>query len=568
MLPGTEENARRDALREGVRLAASPGAVRLVAAPDATQAAPDAARTTSEAPAAPAAPAPEGTTAPIAARPATDGSGAPAAAPVVLHESTWLLETPWFYNTRTGAAGTDINAVIDYANLEIDREGLAYFIAMGYSAFGRTPVRDVRMLEPYSRLLRHADGRLEVQQLPDRMAEAIRGPATRPEDAIEAIREQVALIERKASGALIVPASGGLDSTMAAAMIGDRSRARLFTFGTSPDPDQAQEVQRARELARLLGARWERVDIGGFHRYLPDWYRLYGPSMHAHGMYQIDFYRRVAPRVGPDPMVVSGAFGDWPAGIRIDKRLLHAPWRGPQDVLPMFVWDPEHGDVADLAVLPRLELVEEYYERHRELRHDIALRGLETLRMRGVWVSYLLRVPRSVGLAAETPYIDERTVMLMFGIPLELRVGRVWEHRFLDGLGLNLDHVSGDTTNVLNLEGLLREPLPPLDVDLLAEVVKRDRVRWVNRHTSPASVRFERAWRNGQRRGLRRAREAFERAGVRPYTARAYHWYILLWPLQEMLRRRDAAQRGEGQQGEAKRGAGQTRRGGAGEART
>ncbi len=42
-------------------------------------------------------------------------------------------------------------------------------------------------------------------------------------------------------------------------------------------------------------------------------------------------------------------------------------------------------------------------------------------------------------------------------IPPGPNTGRVWEHRFLDGLGLKLDHVSGDTTNVLNLEGLLRE---------------------------------------------------------------------------------------------------------------
>ncbi|MDR1740849.1 MAG: hypothetical protein LBR38_03250 [Synergistaceae bacterium] len=72
----------------------------------------------------------------------------------VLFESDWLGSRPYFYNTKTGVHGDNVNDVIDWGNVEIDLDGLRDYLEFGYSVFGHTMVKNVRVLPPSSQLVR------------------------------------------------------------------------------------------------------------------------------------------------------------------------------------------------------------------------------------------------------------------------------------------------------------------------------------------------------------------------------------------------------------------------------
>ena len=233
----------------------------------------------------------------------------PVARPVgeetVVYESDWLASRPFFYNLRNGRFSHNINEVIDFANVEFDPEGLNDYLDYGYSVFGRTPVRDVRLLRHSSRLLAGASG-LRVVELDD-PAEPWFERQSSVDEVVERTRATINDAVACAEGDVVVPTSGGFDSRLINLLITDRSRVRAFSYGASDRTERSADVVKAAELARRLGLRWEPVPLGSFHRYLDEWDALYGASTHAHGMYQIEFYRSVAERVAPGSMVFSGA---------------------------------------------------------------------------------------------------------------------------------------------------------------------------------------------------------------------------------------------------------------------
>ncbi len=95
----------------------------------------------------------------------------------LVFESDWLASRPFFYNERTGRSGANINEVIDLVNVEIDPEGFNDYLDFGFSVFGRTPVRDVRMLRHSSRLWSGPSG-LRVEHLPDPTLEGLEGQSS------------------------------------------------------------------------------------------------------------------------------------------------------------------------------------------------------------------------------------------------------------------------------------------------------------------------------------------------------------------------------------------------------
>jgi asparagine synthetase B (glutamine-hydrolysing) len=254
---------------------------------------------------------------PAATAPPDSASALPPSEELVF-ESDWLASRPFFYNLATGAASANINEVIELEDLEFDPEGFNDFLDFGFSVFEHTPVRDVRMLRYSSRLYRGPQG-LRVEHLEDPAREWYERRSTVDEVlevASAAINEAAA-----GEGELVVPTSGGFDSRLINLLLHDRSRVRAFTYGVSDDQLRSLEVIKAQEVARRLGLRWESVPLGEFHRYLDDWDALYGVSTHAHGMYQMEFYRQVRERVAAGSTVLSGICGDWFSGAVAESRM-------------------------------------------------------------------------------------------------------------------------------------------------------------------------------------------------------------------------------------------------------
>ena len=251
----------------------------------------------------------------------------------LVFETDWLASRPFFYNLRSGRYSRCIDEVIDLADLEFDPEGLNDYLDFGFSVFGRTPVRDVRMLRFSSRLYSGPEG-LRVEELDD-PAYAWLERSSRVGEVVDLAEALVNEGVADAAGEVVVPTSGGLDSRFIDVLLHDRDRVRAFTYGGSDDPARSAEAVKAAELCRRLGLRWELIPLGDFHRYLDEWDRLFGVSTHAHGMYQIEFYRHIVPRVSSGSLLISGASGEWFSGDDPEVRVIET-LRGPDDLLEVF----------------------------------------------------------------------------------------------------------------------------------------------------------------------------------------------------------------------------------------
>jgi len=468
----------------------------------------------------------------------------------LLFETDWVGSRPVYYNEATGAASHDVNDVIDFADVELDAEGLASYLAIGYSVFQRTPVRGVRIMPPSARLWREAGGRLRVEELPldlDSRLTARYGE----DEIVEMLRARVETAVAAAEGDVVIPTSGGYDSRLLNLMVAEPSRVRSYTFGPTARQWDSTEVARARALSELLGTKWQRVHLGPFHRHLDEWDEAFGVAVHAHGMYQMEFYRQVGARSQAGALVLSGLCGDGFAGS-VDP-LLEGPMDGPRDVERLIFTNGMHADPG-AAVLPSRGLpAEEYFETHRELLQSPQSRLVEEVRFRVLLTHYLLKVPELYGLRVDAPFIDIDVASAMMTLPAERRHKRRWVTEYLASRGALFADVRGDDRYWLYWPVMRGQPLAPLDAGLLAEVVKPDYVRWINRTVSWRGLWCEGYERLGRRPGFRRAAACLRGRGLCQRRLEAYHAYMTLRPLQRLLQKRDAARAGEA---ETRRGPG------------
>lgn len=461
----------------------------------------------------------------------------------LLYESDWLGSEPFYYNIRTGRADHNINAVIDLANLEFDPEGLNDYLDFGYCVFEHTPVKDVHLLRYSSRLLTGPAG-IRVEYLDDPTREWFDRSST-VDEVLEVATSVLDTAVQGVKGEIVVPTSGGLDSRFINLLISDRSRVRTFTYGVNDRPNESQEVVKARELARRLGLKWETIEIGEFHRYLEDWDALYGPSVHAHGMYQMEFYHKILPRVAPASTVISGAFGDTLAGEnpRVSRvRVLEHP----DDLLRVFRFGQMCADSkASVFTSQRLGWQKQIDEDPR-LRTELLPRLVTEMRLQAPLFSYLYTAPRSLGLECRAPFIDAELARRMLTLPWEIRDERRWQRVLFRHKGLDLEgaNLPGDWRNTLNLRAIRRVPLRPLDPQLLREIIKPEYVRWVNRNVGPLGLPWEVLTRLSWTHGFRRFAAALRCAGLDDQRMPAYFAYLTLRPLESLLLRRNQARGG------------------------
>jgi predicted SAM-dependent methyltransferase len=428
--------------------------------------------------------------------------------PQVVRETDWLGSTPVFYNEKTGATGHCVNDVIDFGNVELDPDGLAGYLDFGYSVFGRTPIKGVRFLEHSSQLLRHQDGRFEVRRLDD-PALGMLGRRSNESDVLAMIEERVQRWERRVEGRLVVPTSGGFDSRLLTNMVRDKSRIDAFTYGISPRQEESSEVVYARRLSELLGTRFVHVPLGRFHEFLEDWDALYGASVHAHGMYHLEFFAKIASTGRLRPPMLSGIIGDVWAGLTIP------PVDHPGNLVG---FGYTHGVRVDPLAAAGLAVVtssrEEYFERKRGHLADPAFRVVEAMRHKMMLLNYLYRVPRYYGLDPWSPFLDIEVATAMLNIAPERRQNRVWQRDYFARLGLDVENhgLPCDRTNTLDMQGLDTIPVTGLDRDLLGDI-------------------FDKKWIDTINSGLRGA------TGDAEERLRCYFAYVVASPIERLVRR-------------------------------
>ncbi len=429
--------------------------------------------------------------------------------PKVLHRTDWLASNTYFYNNKTGAHGSNINSVIDFENLEIDQEGFNNYLDFGYSVFGRTPVRHLHFMPPHSELAQATDGSFHLRTLEDPALSWL-GKETHLDDVMHRLCSLVRDTEKQSSGPLVIPTSGGFDSRIINLIVSDKKRIHSYSYGTSKKQYDSGEAVKASALSKLLGTKWNWIPIKHLNDFLDDWYDIFGVSVHAHGMYQMEFYEHLGALYPAGTTLYSGIIGDIWAGLCL-------PEIKSIDDLSQLGYS--HGMQLSLShsrVTCDYEGRSRYWHDKKELLKEPSFRVVEMVRRKIILLHYLTTIPSLYGFNVTAPFLDMELALSMLMLPESYRKDRIWQRALfaecnVDLESMNLCYTAG---NYMELETLSGSTLPPLNTECLSLLIDSKLLSDINRYLSNLDYRGE---------------------ITDKQLIRSYYDYALLFPLSKLL---------------------------------
>jgi len=451
----------------------------------------------------------------------------------LLFETDWLASSPVFYNLPLGLASTAIQEVLSSAKtLVFDPEALYNYLDFGYSVFEQTPVKDLQFMRHSSRLWRNDTGALEVEYLDDPFEKYIDFKLSES-DVIDLIQERVRAWEASVPSdqEIVLPLSGGFDSRLLLWCLRDKSRVRAYTYGLSANQDLSTEVVHAQALAKRFGVRWERVPLGDFHNYFENWDAEFGPSTHAHGMYHFEFYSKIRERMKGRHAFLSGIIGDAWAGSILPRVV-----SGSKDLLQLGYTHGLRADPNCLNFQREHVIREQFWNQNKGLLGYHRFQIVTSMRLKLMLLSYLIRVPRLFNFESWSPYLDIDIAMAMLNLPQHRRVNRQWQRDFFAKVGLDLEGqgLKSVRSNTLDFQALKKQPLRPLEVNILGELLDPSYVSWINNALKVTSVTTikQRVLSIPKLGGLVR------KIGLKNETMSAYSAYLCIRPIENLIRSR------------------------------
>lgn len=453
----------------------------------------------------------------------------------VFYSTDWLASTSVFYNEKTKKVSYNINDVIDWTNFSIDSEGLYFYVLFGYSVLGRTPVKDVFFLPPTSDIQIDQNHNLIVHRREDTVLDALDNGLNFTEtDVLDMIESKIQTWESQVSGNIIIPSSGGYDSRLLNCMVKEKERIKAFSYGTAPIQSQSFECVRAKEYTKKLGIDFKQIELSEFHNYINEWYSLYGVSTHLHGMYQIEFYSKIREEGYCQCPLLSGIIGDaWAGNVNIksiDKS---------SDICNLSYSHGMAGDPSFLIKKAREELLEEYYEREKYNLKDERYRIISSMRLKIMLLSYLLKVPASMGFKPWSPFLDMDVAISMLKLPVERKKNRIWQDTYFKKWGIdnNSLHSKSSRVNMLDRMAMEKVPLNPLDVSILKEFVKVEYIEWINKYLTAkpfySKMYYDLFY-------IPKIKEGVKLLGFRNLEMEAYNAYLVFKPIELLLKKRNS----------------------------
>ncbi|MFA8441940.1 asparagine synthase-related protein [Yoonia sp.] len=445
-------------------------------------------------------------------------------------ETDWLCSNPAFYRQDTGQVSR--SWIWPHGSLSVedfDPEGLFNYLEFGYSVYGQTPDKNVKMLEPCSTISQDHDGQLRIKTHEDPFFKYI-DTKHQENEIFELVRAKVRAWEKNlpSDKPIVLPLSGGYDSRILLWAIKDKERVRAYSYGVSTHQSRSYEVLRAKALCESLGVKWKHIPLGHYHNFIEQWIRQYGLSVHAHGLYHCEFYQKIREDLGQDGALLSGIFGDvWAGSIELQSI------RSAEDLVKLGYRHGMHAD-SSASLLPRSQsLRNEYWNKSKGHMDDFRFQIVSTVRLKMILISYLLRTPAMFGLSAWSPFTDPQVALAMLNIPKERRQNRIWQAEFFERENLNVERkfLAENLTNNLNFQALKASPLSHLDTQAFDGLICRDYIRWINRNISLTTL-------NRLQIALYSHRSAgglLKRAGLPSSVRAAYSAYLCLKPIEQAL---------------------------------
>lgn len=343
-------------------------------------------------------------------------------------ENDWLASLPLFYNGQSKIVSTFYNATIE--SVTFDNNGSNAYFRYGYSFQGVTPLKNIKFLAPNS-IVKFMKDRFEIINGP-RFSGNMNDFCNNESTVIDIVNEIKNYLNDKISKKekIVLPLSGGLDSRLLA---GITDRENLYAFTYSGNSRNYESVN-ASIVADRLSIPWQRIPLTNFYELMDQWVDLYGASEHAHGMYHIEFYRKICSENNYD-ILLSGIFADiWagnnPVEIKSESDIQQLGYSHglnlSQDILSKLKY------FDNCAVLEKKYLAELYNE------GLLAFDALNRIQMKIVLISYLMTLPRFFGLKTVTPFLNKSIAIKMISLPEDERLKRKWQKNILKSLNLEI----------------------------------------------------------------------------------------------------------------------------------
>ena len=392
------------------------------------------------------------------------------------YKSDWLGFETYFYNEKTKKVSSNINDVIDYSNIEFDNDGLLNYLDFGYSVFGKTFIANVKYLLP-NQELKIINDEIVITDLEDPCLQYIEN-VSNEHDVLEKISAHVQQWESQ-SKKLVIPTSGGYDSRLLNCMVSNKDMVHAYGYGICNEQDKCLEVTYGREVCNRLGIPYDRIPIGDFHDYVDDWFAIFGPSVHYHGMYHHEFYNKIKTLLGDDVSVLSGIVGDLWSGNKTPP-----PVTSPEEVLNLslsyqYRVDPRYTKLTRIS-----NDFEKYFESKKHLLNNPRYRMVELVRFKMMLLRYLMIVPESLGMTTSSPFLDVDIAMSMLTIDPSRWENRLWQVDYFRKNGINVEEFSDvnhiQLRNTSDLDAQNKKPLGPLNPNTLDFLMDRSIIDQIN----------------------------------------------------------------------------------------
>jgi hypothetical protein len=180
------------------------------------------------------------------------------------------------------------------------------------------------------------------------------------------------------------------------------------------------------------------------------------------------------------------------------------------------------------------EYLEEFYEKKKERLKDPRCRIIEMTRIKMMLLSYLLRIPESLGIKVWSPYLCEDVAMAMLNLPKKSRENRAWQSDFFRRKGVMLEDMGlqSDKRNVLDKEAIKNISPSLLDVEKLSELFNRDYIKWINETINVPNIKRKL---KQYMITTRYVKHAYAMLGGKDDLAAAYNAYLTIRPIEQLL---------------------------------
>lgn len=388
----------------------------------------------------------------------------------------WLASKNIFYNVKTNQISDNINDLIEPGNIGLHPEGLRNYLEHGFSAYGQTPITNIKFLPPNSKIWLDENNLLQIEELPDPFEKTLGNKST-VKDAEEYFHFVLNEWGGRDERTIIIPTSGGFDSRFIDSMIERKELVHAYTYGISERQEESMEVVYAKKLCEILGISWKQIELGEYNAMIDDWYQLYGVATHAHGMYQMEFYDKIRSIEGNVCRLISGIYGDVWAGN----------WRIPEidcerQLSSLTVTHGLNAEPEFCKLREEHELRHQFFERNKDKLKDENWRVIFAARMKIILISYLLRIPELYGFESWSPFLDFGVVSRIINLDWKEKERRKWQVEYFRKKEILIGELKlpCDYTNCLNQISVLKCCPKRLDTKLLGMVMDESYVEQIN----------------------------------------------------------------------------------------